>query len=254
MPSFILKLIEYAEQHEIDYKNSSIKKAICIGEPLRNDDLSLNILGQKISEKWDIQLFSTYASSEMGAAFTECQEGKGGHLQPELVIMEIIDEHGRPVKKSESGELVITTLGVEGMPLLRFKTGDVCRADYSPCDCGRTTPRIGPVLGRKKQMIKYKGTTLYPSALFDILDTMDEVSNYQVEIFTNQIGTDEILIKIGCFTVSKNLEEKIKDRFRAKLRVAPKIKFEAPELLNKLLFTELSRKPIKLVDKRINQK
>lgn len=254
VPSFILKLIEYAENNGIDFKNSSIKKAICIGEPLRNEDLSLNTLGQKISEKWDLQLYSTYASSEMGAAFTECSEGNGGHLQPELVIMEIIDDNGKPVKKGESGELVITTLGVEGMPLLRFKTGDICKVYDSKCACGRTTPRIGPVLGRKKQMIKYKGTTLYPSALYDILDTMDEVSNYQVEIFTNEIGTDEILIKIGCKSVSENLEEKIKDHFRAKLRVAPKIKFEKPEVLNKSLFTDLTRKPIKLLDKRINSK
>lgn len=254
VPSFILKLIEYAENNGIDFKNSSIKKAICIGEPLRNEDLSLNTLGQKISEKWDLQLYSTYASSEMGAAFTECSEGKGGHLQPELLIMEIIDDNGKSVKKGESGELVITTLGVEGMPLLRFKTGDICKVYDSKCACGRTTPRIGPVLGRKKQMIKYKGTTLYPSALYDILDTMDEVSNYQVEVFTNEIGTDEILIKIGCKSVSGNLEEKIKDHFRAKLRVAPKIKFESPEVLNKSLFTDLTRKPIKLIDKRINSK
>ncbi|OFY82757.1 MAG: phenylacetate--CoA ligase [Bacteroidetes bacterium RIFCSPLOWO2_12_FULL_35_15] len=254
VPSFILKLIEYAENNGIDFKNSSIKKAICIGEPLRNEDFSLNTLGQKIAEKWELQLYSTYASSEMGAAFTECPEGKGGHLQPELLIMEIIDDNGKPVKTGESGELVITTLGVEGMPLLRFKTGDICKVDDSNCACGRTTPRIGPVLGRKKQMIKYKGTTLYPSALYTILDTMDEVSNYQVEIFSNEIGTDEILIKIGCKSISENLEEKIKDHFRAKLRVAPKIKFENPEILNKSLFTDLTRKPIKLIDKRRNSK
>ncbi len=252
VPSFILKLIEYAEKNGIDFKNSSIKKAICIGEPLRNEDLTLNTLGQKITNKWDLQLFSTYASSEMGAAFTECTEGKGGHLQPELVIIEIIDDNENPVKKGESGELVITTLGVEGMPLLRFKTGDICSVEYSPCACGRTTPRISPILGRKKQMIKYKGTTLYPTALYDILDTIEDVANYQIEIFTNEIGTDDILIKIGCKIESENLKENIKEHFRAKLRVAPTIKFENPEVLNKLLFTDLTRKPIKLIDKRIN--
>ncbi|MES2593248.1 MAG: AMP-binding protein [Bacteroidota bacterium] len=250
VPSFILKLVEYAEQHGIDYKNSSIKKAICIGEPLRNEDFSLNTLGQKIRDKWDLQLFSTYASSEMAAAFTECSAGKGGHLQADLLIAEIIDEDGNPLKDGETGELVITTLGVEGTPLLRFKTGDICRMYTEACSCGNQTPRISPVLGRKKQMIKYKGTTLYPSALYDILDTIDQVNNYQVEIFTNDIGTDDILIRVGCKAFSENLEKEIKDHFRARLRVAPDLQFESPETLNKLLFSDMSRKPLKFIDKR----
>jgi phenylacetate-CoA ligase len=250
VPSFILKLIEYAEANGIDYRNSSVQKAICIGEALRNDDYSLNKLGEKIKEKWDIALYSTYASSEMGAAFTECAAGMGGHLQPGLVITEVIDDNDQPVADGEMGELVITTLGIEGMPLIRFKTGDLCRFHYSPCSCGRNTPRISPVLGRKKQMIKYKGTTLYPGSLYDILDSIDEVKNYQVEIYTNEIGTDEILVRIGCNDVTEKLEKEIKDHFRARLRVAPTIRFEQPEHLQKLLFPEMLRKPLKFIDKR----
>lgn len=250
VPSFILKLIEYAENNGIDYKKSSIKKAICIGEPLRNEDFSLNTLGKKISDKWNLQLFSSYASSEMGAAFTECVAGKGGHLQIELLIIEIVDENGKAVFPGEAGELVITTLGIEGMPLLRFKTGDICRIYTEVCTCGRTSARIGPVLGRKKQMIKYKGTTLYPTALYDILDTFEEVNNYQIEIFSNEIGTDEILIRIDCKSIRENTEKEIKDRFRARLRVAPVVKFEETETMNTLLFPEMSRKPLKFIDKR----
>lgn len=250
VPSFILKLIEYAELNGIDYKNSSVKKAICIGEPIRNEDFSLNTLGQKILEKWNLQLFSTYASSEMAAAFTECSVGNGGHLQPDLLIAEIINENNQPVQYGDAGELAITTLGVQGMPLLRFKTGDICRLHTEPCACGRTTPRISPVLGRKKQMIKYKGTTLYPGALYDILDTIEQVKNYQVEVYTNTIGTDEIRIKIGCHTYSETLEKEIKDHFRAKLRVAPTLQFESIENLNKLIHIETSRKPVKFIDNR----
>lgn len=250
VPSFILKLIEYAELNGIDYTNSSVKKAICIGEPIRNDDFSLNTLGKKIVEKWNLQLFSTYASSEMATAFTECNAGNGGHLQPELLHIEIIDENNQPVQHGETGELVITTLGVQGMPLLRFKTGDICRLHTEPCSCGRTTARISPVLGRKKQMIKYKGTTLYPGALYDILDTIEQVKNYQVEVFTNPIGTDEILIKVGCTGYSETLEKEIKDHFRAKLRVAPMLQFQSAETLHKLIYIETNRKPIKFVDKR----
>jgi phenylacetate-CoA ligase len=250
VPSFILKLIEYAEQHHIDYKNSSIQKAICIGEPIRNEDFSLNTLGQKITDNWNLQLFSTYASSEMATAFTECAYGVGGHLQPNLLYIELVDEHGNQVKQGEAGELVVTTLGIEGMPLLRFKTGDICKINDEKCKCGRTSSRLSPILGRKKQMIKYKGTTIFPHALYEILDVIDKIKNYQIEVFTNEIGTDELLVYIGCETPSDDLEKEIKDFFRAKLRVAPNIIFTDAEKLQKLLLPEESRKPIRFVDKR----
>ena len=125
VPSFILKLIEYAERNNIDYRKSSIKKIIGIGEGLREQDFSLNLLGKKIHDKWpEVKLFATYSSTEMSATFSECEFGCGGHVHPELIIVEIIGEDGFPVKDGEVGEIVITTLGVEAMPLLRFKTGD----------------------------------------------------------------------------------------------------------------------------------
>lgn len=250
VPSFLLKLIEYAEANNIDYKNTSITKAICIGEALRNQDFTLTTLGQKIHDKWNIKLYSTYASTEMSAAFTECGEGKGGHHHPELVIVEFLDDNNNPVPEGEAGEVTITTLGVEGMPLLRFKTGDLCRYYSEPCSCGRKTIRLGPIVGRTKQMIKYKGTTLYPPALYDILNNIEGVKNYVVEVFTNEIGTDDILIRIGCESIPENFEKDIKDHFRAKLRVAPQVKFEDSDLINKLQFPELSRKPVVFFDKR----
>jgi phenylacetate-CoA ligase len=250
VPSFLLKLIEWADNNGIDYQSTSVKKAICIGEPLRNADFTLTTLGKKIKDKWDIHLYSTYASTEMGTAFTECSEGKGGHHHPELIIVEFLDDNNNPVPEGEAGEVTITTLGVEGMPLLRFKTGDICYHYNEPCKCGRNTKRLGPVIGRKKQMIKYKGTTIYPSALYDILDNIDEVENYIVEVYTNQIGTDEILIRIGCKDIPEGFEKKIKDRFRAKLRVAPQIKFESVNNINKIKFSEENRKSVNFIDKR----
>lgn len=250
VPSFILKVIEYAESRNIDYRSSSIRKAVCIGEPLRNTDLTFNTLGKKINEKWPIQLFSTYASTEMSTSFTECSEGIGGHHHPELIIVEFLDGNDQPVKQGEMGEVTVTTLGVEGMPLLRFKTGDVCIHYNEPCRCGRTTIRLGPVVGRKHQMIKFKGTTLYPSALYDILDNIEYISNYMVEVYTNQIGTDEILIHIGSETKLEDREKDIKDHFRAKLRVAPLLKFEPEAVLHKMLHPETSRKPVKFLDNR----
>lgn len=250
VPSFLIKLIEFAEQNNIDYKSCSIKRIVCIGEPIRNEDFSYNTLGKRITDKWPVQLYSTYASTEMGAAFTECETGEGGHYHPELLIAEFLDENNNPVKPGEAGELTVTTLGVEGMPLLRFKTGDICRAHYDQCSCGRNTFRISPILGRKQQMIKYKGTSLYPPALYDILNTIPYIKNYIVEVFTNDIGTDDILINIGAVNPPDNFDKDLKDHFRAKLRVAPNIILKSPEEISKQQFPEMSRKPITFIDRR----
>ncbi len=250
VPSFILKIIEYAEKHGIDYKNSSVKKAICIGENLRNDEFELNTLGQRIKSKWDIDLYSTYASTEMATTFAECYAHKGGHHHPELIITELLDEDNNPVPEGEIGELVITTLGVEGMPLLRFKTGDICRFHTEPCSCGRKTARISPIIGRKNQMIKYKGTTLYPPMIFDVLNNLEDVKNYIVEVGSNDYGTDNIKVTIGCTKPSEDFEKEIKDNFRAKLRVAPEIQFLGIDEIAKRHFPNGNRKPLNFIDNR----
>lgn len=250
VPSFILKIIRYAEENGIDYKKSSIKKAICIGENLRDDNFKLNLLGSKIKEKWNIDLYSTYASTEMGTTFCECKAGKGGHHHPELIICELLDDKNNVVDKEEYGELTITTLGVEGMPLLRFKTGDICKFYYEKCECGRTTKRISPIIGRKNQMIKLKGTSLYPASIFDVLDNVDYVVNYLVEVFSNDIGTDEVKIKIGCKANNDEIIKDLKDKFRAKLRVSPEIEFDSIEKIQQITMPEIKRKPIKFIDLR----
>ncbi|EGJ99691.1 phenylacetate--CoA ligase family protein [Dysgonomonas gadei] len=252
VPSFLIKLIDFAEKNKIDYNNSSIKKCLCIGESLRKENFELNTLGRRIQEKWSsLQLYSTYASTEMQASFTECDCFCGGHLQPELIIVEFLDDNDNPVGEGESGEVTITTLGVEGMPLLRFKTGDVCYHYTEPCSCGRNTTRLSSVLGRRGQMIKYKGTTLYPPALFDILDNIPHIKNYVVEVFTNDLGTDEILVRVGCDeNRSEAFIKEIKDLFRSKVRVAPNISFESPEYIAQIQTPPMSRKAIKFIDLR----
>jgi len=172
------------------------------------------------------------------------------YLQSDLLITELVDEDGNAVKEGEVGELVITTLGIEGMPLIRFKTGDMCIAHEESCSCGRESLRLGPVVGRKKQMIKYKGTSLYPNAIYDILENIDAVKNYQVEVTTNSSGTDDIQIHLGMKENLSKKEEEIINTFRAKLRVAPRLNFLSPEEVNTLLQPKNSRKPLKFIDKR----
>ncbi len=250
VPSFILKLIEYAESVGINYKESSIIRAICVGEPLRNADFGLSTLAQKIKSKWDIHLYSTYASTEMATAFAECGCGKGGHHHPELIIPEFIDEDGNDVAAGQPGELVITTLGVEGMPLVRFKTGDIVTHYTEPCSCGRQTLRVGPVLGRQQQMIKFKGTTIYPPSIFDLLEELSKVKNYLVEVSTNSIGTDDVLVRVGCDAPGVELEKVIKDKFRAKLRVTPSVAFHSYEEIDKMQHPKGVRKTVFFIDKR----
>lgn len=250
VPSFLLKMIEYAEKHNIDFNNSGVKGVICIGESLRNQDFTMNALSKKITDKWKIKLFSTYASTEMSTAFTECEHGVGGHHHPELIIVEVLDENNNPVKNGESGELTFTTLGIEAMPLVRFKTGDIVQLHSDPCLCGRNTLRVGPVIGRKQHMIKYKGTTLYPPAMHDVLNDFDAIESYIIEIATNDLGTDEILIKIAVKDPTPIFLQELKDHFRAKLRVTPKIEFTTDEALRPLIFNPMSRKPIHFFDHR----
>jgi len=250
VPSFILKMLQYAADHRIDPASSSVKKAICIGENIRKNDFSLNILGNKIKESWNIELISTYASTEMQTAFTECESGVGGHLQPDLVIVELLDDQNQPVPPGEAGEVTITTLGVEGMPLLRYKTGDLCIAHTDPCACGRHTLRLSPVIGRKKQMIKFKGTTLFAPALFDLLTGMEDITDFVAEVFSNEIGTDEVLLHLVPSKYSEGADHRIRSYLQAKLRVTPQIHYISSEELLKLQYPEAGRKAVKFIDRR----
>jgi phenylacetate-CoA ligase len=250
VPSFILKLIQYAEEHGIDINGSSVRKAICIGENIRHTDFSLNVLGRRICERWNIRLYSTYASTEMQTAFTECAAGKGGHLQPELLIVELLNEQDEPVPEGQPGEVTVTTLGVEGMPLLRYKTGDICIAHEEPCSCGRHTLRLSPVIGRKKQMIKFKGTTLFAPALYDLLNGMDDIVDFVAEVYSNEIGTDEVLLHLQPVRQSEETDHRIRAYLQARLRVTPHIRYLSAEELQRLQFPGPGRKAVRFLDRR----
>lgn len=266
VPSFILRLIEYAEAHDIDYHGCSVRRIIGIGEGLRDQNFELNLLGRRIAEKWpEVQLFATYSSTEMGATFSECPYGCGGHVHPELIIVEIIGEDDKPVPDGQPGEIVVTTLGVEGMPLLRFRTGDIAAKCVEQCRCGRNSYRLTPLIGRKNNMIKLKGTTLYPPAINDVLDNTDYVENYVIYVDTNDTGTDDVTVKIGLKNNTRRAAnipmgnipsdndeviKELKDRFRSRIRVAPHIEILPVEEIRRINFPEKSRKPVKFIDLR----
>ncbi|MFT4062832.1 MAG: AMP-binding protein [Edaphocola sp.] len=250
VPSFLHKMILFAQQNGLSPLPSSVKKVLCIGEALRDEHLAPNTLAKQITEKWPVQLFGTYAATEMQTAFTECAEGAGGHHHPELVITELLDEHGNQVAPGSEGEVTFTTLGVEAMPLLRYRTGDICKAYYEPCACGRKTMRLGPVLGRKQQMIKLKGTSLYPPAIFEVLHAETYIDEYVVELKKDALHQDELTIFIHTKLSAEACSERLKPIFRHKWRVMPTLIFLGSEEINKMLFPAQSRKPVRFRDVR----
>jgi phenylacetate-CoA ligase len=251
VPSFIVKLIEFAAEQNIDLNHSSVRKAVCIGESLRTGDLELSIIGRKIKEAWNIELYSTYASTEMQTAFTECRACIGGHHHPELIIVEVINENNEQVAPGIPGEVTITTLGVEGMPLLRYKTGDIASYYDDPCICGRNTIRLGPIVGRKQQMIKLKGTTIYPQGIFEILNAAEHIRDYVVETFTGNLGTDELKLHLLTDDHHKIITEaNLRSVFQSRLRVVPHISFSTHAEIEKVQLSGQSRKIKKFVDNR----
>jgi phenylacetate-CoA ligase len=248
VPSFLSKMLDIAGISVLE--NLKVKKILAIGESLRDEHLQPNALAQKIQAKWDVQLYGTYASTEMQTAFTECSAAQGGHLHPELIIVEILDDDGNVMSPGEAGEVTITTLGIEGMPLLRYRTGDICKVYTEPCSCGRTTMRLGPVLGRKKQMIKFKGTSIYPPQLFEVLNALDAVYDYVVELQSDNQLQDVLNLHIHTKMEEGDCSEQIKPVFQHKWRVTPNIIYASVAELQHMQFPNNSRKPMRFIDHR----
>ncbi len=241
VPSFLLKMIEYAKANDIDYSASSVKAAICIGEPLRDQGYKLNALGKKISNLWNIELFSTYASTEMSTAFTECPEHKGNHALSDLIFTEILDESGNPVNTGEIGELVVTPLGIQTMPLLRFATGDMLTYHDNPCNCGRNTLRLSAVVGRKQQKMKLKGTSLYPQHIIEVLNSYGKIKSFVIEAREDELKNDIVKVLIPQSQSCQSAD--LKEYFKSRLHVTPEIESIQDDEIEKLKFPKGSRKP-----------
>ena len=250
VPSLMRKIAEYGIECGENPSKTSVKKLIAIGEPTRDKSLQLLPLTKSLEEMWGAEIYSTYASTELATTYCECQKRQGGHVRPEMIITEILDDNDNPVRAGEQGEVVVTPLGVTGMPLLRFKTGDVAFIIDEPCACGRTTQRIAPILGRKKQMLKYKGTTLFPNGILAALEGVSFFEEGYVEVKSNPDGTDKVFLHL-CLkdnTINQNM---IEEHLRAKIRVVPEIIIESKDtIMNVIYQPEKKRKRITFIDSR----
>ena len=249
VPSFLKKLGIYMQKENKDPASSSVTKMVCIGEPLRNEKVELLDLGIELEKIWNAKVYSTYASSETITTFCECEAQCGGHLHPDLAIIEIIDEQGNVIKDRGIGEIVVTPLGIEGMPLVRYKTDDISFLMNEPCKCGRNSMRLGPIVGRKNQMMKIKGTTLYPQAVYNALDSLNFVQEYYIEV-TNDIDlSDNLIIHIAVNEQDFDLPL-LQDRLQSRLRVKPNVILEKKAVIKKIIYTQEIRKPIRFFDRR----
>jgi phenylacetate-CoA ligase len=249
VPSLLLTVGERLQQDGTDPSALGVKRLVLIGEPIRKQDLSLSPLGERLAECWGSQLFGTYASTEMATSFTDCAEGLGGHLHPELIAVEIVDENGQPVPPGDYGEVVATPLGVTGMPLLRFRTGDIAALHTGPCACGRNTPRLGPLVGRKSQMLKYRGTTVYPPAIWNVLQEMPGIRGHYIEARSEFALSDQIRVVVGSSDPSLT-GEVVAEKIAAAIRVRPEVAIVTPEEIVKKTLQEDKRKPVIFFDYR----
>ncbi len=182
----------------------------------------------RIEQLLGIESFDIYGLTEVygpGIAL-DCKYHRGMHYWSDHLFMEIIDPiTGNPLPIGELGELVITTLTKEAMPLIRYRTRDLTRLINEPCLCGCPHPRLDRILGRSDDMIKVKGVNIYPGQIDSLLKKIQGLSSeYQVFISRRE-GRDKLLIKVEREknTCSDNLENKIAADFKNKIGVTAHI-------------------------------
>lgn len=246
VPSYLKKFALQLSEAGIKTKQTSVKKLFCIGESLRNESMELNGVGVMLRDSFDAQVFSTYGITELAIAYCECTAQTGNHAHPELIYTEVVDDKGRPVPDGEVGELVGTPLGVEAMPLLRYRTGDIGFKLKDVCPCGRNSDRIGPILSRKSQMIKLKGTTVYPLTITSALDELACVEDYILLLEGDESLSDQISLHV---ITQPSKVENIGAHLRAKARVSIPVLVSNAATINSIRGKD-SRKKVHVVDKR----
>ncbi len=232
IPSYATRLAEVMHEMGIDPQSDTQLRTICIGAEPHSEEQR-----KRIEQLLGVKAYNCFGMSEMngpGVAF-ECTEQNGLHIWEDYVIVEIIDpETLLPVAEGEVGELVLTTINREAMPLIRYRTRDLTHLIPGECRCGRTHNRIARFQGRSDDMIILKGVNLFPMQVETILMQFKELgSNYLITLET--IGnSDEMLIEVelsDLFTddygVLQRLTKEITRQLRDELLLTPKIKLVA---------------------------
>jgi phenylacetate-CoA ligase len=221
-PSFLMSIVEAAEGMHIDFKNDLHLKAAFVGAEMFPESLR-----QKLEGKLEILLRQAYGTVDVGCLGYECPEKKGMHI-PEDVIVEIVDtDTGRQLEIGATGEIVATTFS-KVFPMIRFATGDLSYLIEDPCPCGRTSLRLGKILGRTDQVTKVLGIFIHPWQMDEVMAKFPIVTNYQV-VVTRKEYRDEMTIYI-------ELKEEVADKIGLKKRLEGEVQ-EVLKVKGEVVFT-----------------
>lgn len=238
-PSFAARMGEYVRE-ETDFEPEDIPwKAGTLGAEPCTDALR-----RKIEESLDLEYFDIYGLSEIigpGVAH-ECDEHEGLHFHEDFWIPEIVDpDTGEPVAEGEQGELVLTTLGKEASPMLRFRTGDITSIISEECGCGRTGVRTGPegFVSRTDDMVKVKGAKFWPSTIEDAIVSVEGSSENYRAIIDRPKEVDQLTVEVepsrdayegagGDISALGDLRRRISESIKNKTSVSGKVELVTP--------------------------
>lgn len=250
-PSYSLFLAEVAAEEGIDIKNLKLKVGILGAEPWSEK------MRQEIEEKLNIKAIDIYGLSEIlgPGVGIECIEAQNGlHIWEDHFIPEIINpETGEVLPAGEKGELVITTITKEGIPLIRYRTRDITRLIKEPCICGRTHARIERLSGRSDDMLIIRGVNVFPSQIESVLFNIEGVEpHYQLIVEREgNLDTLEIQVEVNEQTFSdeikelQNLSNKIRKDIKDLLGVTCKVRLVEPKTI-----TRSEGKAVRVIDNR----
>jgi phenylacetate-CoA ligase len=234
-PSYMLHLGEVAEKMGVSIKNDTkLKVGLLGGEPWSVK------MRDRIEEMLGVKGYNCYGTSELsGPLFTECSEQNGIHVWGDLAYIEVLDPEGAPVAPGEKGELVITMLQKEALPMVRFRIGDITSIDPEPCPCGRSHPRIQRIFGRVDDMLIIRGINVFPSQVQHTLMTIPEVGEHFQIVVERKGALDTMLVKVElkreAFTDNiiqlMEIRERISYRLKNALNVGATVELVEPGTL-----------------------
>ncbi|MCS3924066.1 phenylacetate--CoA ligase family protein [Methanosalsum natronophilum] len=218
-PSYFLFLNEVAKKETINFqKDTNLRVGILGAEPWSEE------MRKRIEDSTGIKAYDVFGTSELsGPLFTECLYQDGIHIWADQFLVEVIDtDTGEPVPEGERGELVITTLSKEALPLIRYKIGDTTVLNTEPCQCGRTHPRIMRILGRVDDMLVVRGINVFPGQVESVLMNIPEVGEHFMIIVDRVNEMDSMNVQIE--VTDEVFSDKINDMISLEKKVASALK------------------------------
>jgi phenylacetate-CoA ligase len=223
-PTYALRLADAAREQGIDMSRSAIRTTIHAGEP----GASITETRKRIQESFGAKTFDHVGMTEMGAYGFECEEQSGLHINEDEFIAEMIDPATEAeIEDGQKGELVLTNLGRVGMPLIRYRTGDLGVISREPCACGRRGARlVGGVLGRADDMITIRGINVFPSAVENIVRRYPEIVEFAIEVYRHR-EMHELRLKVEITSAPNGVIDRLAQAFSNDLRIRASIEHVA---------------------------